>query len=97
MAVQRMLITAAVSPIDLLRAWDRSTSGTGGDGKLEKHELTSHVKRVVDDEDLWRSQLREVAVEAFEEISAGDGAIDTSEVRPHHMACPSRLLSLSPS
>ena len=60
---------------DVVRAW------AGDDNVMSRSEFCSNLKKLVDDEALWYSQVRGAAFEAFDTIdSADDGSISVVEL-----------------
>ena len=73
-ALQLMLIKAGISPLNLLRAWDKDDSGA-----FSKKEFLVMIKKMVNDPELWDDELRDVSQSAFQKVSAGDSSIDFTE------------------
>lgn len=64
--IQQMLERCAMTPADLLRAWDSDKK----DGTLTRHEFVNHVKSLLsnEDADLWELEVKAVAHTTFDEI-----------------------------
>lgn len=73
-ALQLMLINAQLSPLDVLRAYDQDESGS-----FSKKEFLVMLKRIVQEEEMWDDQLRDVCHSAYREISGNDSRIDVVE------------------
>lgn len=73
-ALQLMLITSGIAPLDMLRAWDNDDSGS-----FSKQEFLRMLKRIVHDNDLWDEEMREVCTQTYKEVSGGDSRIDVIE------------------
>ena len=73
-ALQSALLDADIAPLHLLRAWDSDQ-----EGRLERKEMVTNLKRTVDDPELWEAQLRDVALQTFLNVSGGDSCIDVVE------------------
>lgn len=75
--LQQMLVTHGVSVAELMQAWDRN-----GDGRLSRREFLEEVRVYFQDlhPDLWESEVRQVAEEAFlqvdVELGLGFNALD---------------------
>lgn len=73
--LQLALIRTGVTPLDLLRAWDK-----GRDGDFSKREFLAMMKAIVDDEDAWDNHgLREVVIMLFKSVAGQDKTVDVAE------------------
>lgn len=79
--LQTMLVRLDVTPLDLVRAWDKN-----GDGQLSFKEFLVMIKRLVHPEginelDLWDLDLRSLVQTIFDQIAGADKTIDLIEVQ----------------
>ena len=68
-ALQLMLLRSELAPIDLMRAWDDQRQD-GGEGNLVRQEFIKHLKKTVNDQQLWEETFRDVGMRAFKELCA---------------------------
>lgn len=74
--VQTITEQIGMKTADLVRAWDKSN-----DNQIDKKELLTIFKKLVEDEDLWYSHVREGVLEAFRKMDSGkSGSIDFTEL-----------------
>ncbi len=73
--LQRMLIRAGLTPLDILSAYDR-----GEDGSLDQIEYVKMMKKLIGDDDIWEeTEVKDVALDVFDSVSGGDGDMDLEE------------------
>ena len=80
-----LLKASGLQTMDMLVAWDtgskQSGRGTKGDMLLSRREYMSHMKKLVGDNGLWYSIVRECAAASFRKIDQSkDGAISRNEL-----------------
>lgn len=74
--IQKMLLRANATPLDLMLTYDNSE-----DGSLSKKEFIVMMKKIVNDEQLWAtSNVKETCADLYESISGGDNSMDIEEL-----------------
>ena len=48
---------------------------------MERKEFVRNMKKLVADHDLWEDHLREVTLQTFKTVAAGDNAINSEELQ----------------
>ena len=92
--LQRALIDANLTPLDMLRALQAAKYGPSADdvrarslphkehkGLLSKRQILVFMKKLVDDVPLWDEVVRDVVEETFLALSAGEKIVDVGEVQ----------------
>ena len=74
--LQLLLLRANLNPFDLVIAYDKSD-----DRQLDKKEFIRMMRRLVSDDDVWEeSNVKDVVIEVFANLSGNDKSIDVEEI-----------------